>query len=240
MANQTVLALLLLVLSYSQNSNAQCLTSKTELSAQYQLTSDNLHGKINRQQVILYRHQNDVAYQYSNQEISEYWHQQKNGLIDLTRYFDHDNQGIEYQASEIKAKQSWQQINEIISPVLRAKMQLLSTRENACQQEQKLQLIQGQQKILLTWLPQLNLVKRLTIISPTQVKQWQLQQLTTSAEKVAEQFAQWQQYKTTDYADVGDNEDDPFLAKMINLGFVEHAASGFYQANGQAISAKHR
>jgi len=237
--NKNVLIFLFIAVTYSQHSQAQCPANKTELSAQYQVSSDNLQGKQNAQQITLYRHKNDVAYQYNNQGISEYWHQQANGLIDLTRYFDHDKQGIEYQASEIKSKQSWQQINELISPKLRSKMTIISTRENACQQEQQLQLIQGKQKIQLTWLPQLKLVKRLIITSPSQVKQWQLQQLTTSPKKVADQFAQWQQYKTTDYADVGDNEDDPFLAKMINLGFVEHAASGFYQANGQAIAGEH-
>lgn len=230
--NKSMIILLLMMSAYSQKSMAQCHSNKNELSAQYQVSNDNLQGKIARQQVTLLRHKNDIVYQYHNQEMSEYWHQQKNGLITLTRYFDHDKQGIAYQAGEIKSKQSWQQINELISPTLREKMQLLSSRENACQVEQKFQLIDGKNEILLTWMPQLNLVKHLTIITPTQIKQWQLLELTTSSEKIAEQFMQWQHYKTTDYADVGDNEDDPFLAKMINLGFVEHAASGFYRADG--------
>ena len=229
----------LLALIYSQHSVAQCQVNANELKAQYQVSNEANSGKKTKHMLTLYRHHNDVAYQYNNQGISEYWHQQHNGLIDLTRYFDHDKQGIEYQASEIKNKQSWQQIMQLISPKLRQKMQLISERENACQLEQKLQLIEGKKEILLTWLPQIKLVKKLTIITPTQTKHWQLLQLSTGAEKVAEQFAKWQRYKTTDYADVGDNEDDPFLAKMINLGFVEHAASGFYQANGQAIAAEH-
>ena len=40
---------------------------------------------------------------------------------------------------------------------------------------------------------------------------------------------------STDFADVGDNEAGPFLRKMIALGFVEHGASGFYQANGETL-----
>jgi len=235
---KTVGFFLLVLATYSQHSIAQCPNNKNELSAQYQVSKSNQSGKENTYHITLFRHHSNVAYQYNNQRITEYWHQQKNGLIALTRYFDSAKKAIEYQPNEIGSKLSWQQINELISPTLRAKMHLLNTSANGC--EQKFQLLQGEQKVLLTWLSHLNVVKELTIITPNQVKKWQLQQLTTSADTVAKQFAQWQQYQTTDYADIGDNEDDPFFAKMINLGFIEHTASGFYQADGQAIAAEHQ
>lgn len=56
---------------------------------------------------------------------------------------------------------------------------------------------------------------------------------------VMQQFANWDSFQTTDYADIGDNEGDPFLAKMINLGFIEHGASGFYDASGKALGGGH-
>ena len=46
-------------------------------------------------------------------------------------------------------------------------------------------------------------------------------------------------YQTTDYADIGDSESDPFLRKMINLGFVEHGSSGMYDAQGNDIGGEH-
>ncbi|RJG17922.1 hypothetical protein D4A39_05365 [Alcanivorax profundi] len=64
---------------------------------------------------------------------------------------------------------------------------------------------------------------------------WQL----VSLEQVAESdtFARWSAWQSTDFADVGDNEADPFLRRMIALGFVEHGASGFYQADGTPMQA---
>ena len=53
-------------------------------------------------------------------------------------------------------------------------------------------------------------------------------------------FALWQQYELTDYADIGDNESDPFLAKMINLGFIQDTHPGFYNSQGQAIGGRHQ
>jgi len=160
-------------------------------------------------------------------------------LVELTRYFDDYQQGIEYQASEIQGNTSWQQISDIITPKFIEKMTLENSRDNACQKEQHYVLNTDKQSISLIWLPAIKLVKKLIISSKTTEYSWQLQQLDSSVEKVKLPFKKWQQYKTTDYADVGDNEDDPFLAKMINLGFIEHAASGFYQADGQAIAAEH-
>lgn len=229
----------MLFIGYTNSALAQCQDNNNEISARYQVNHSGKSWKNSSQYITLYRYHNDVAYQYEQKNITEYWHKQPNGLIALTRYFDKEKKGIEYQANELKNSQSWQQINELISPVLRSKMQLISTRDNACQTEQKWQLQQNKTDIELTWLPQLKLVKTLAITSGDKTTLWQLQTLNTSGNKIAEKFSLWQQYKTTDYADVGDNEDDPFLAKMINLGFIEHGASGFYQSNGASIHVDH-
>ena len=42
-------------------------------------------------------------------------------------------------------------------------------------------------------------------------------------------------YTLIDFADIGDSEENPFVKKMINWGFVEHGASGFYDEHGHAI-----
>lgn len=218
----------------------QCQTDPAELSAQYQVMQSNSLGQQIQTQLNLFRHGSNVAYQYENQGITEYWHQQTNGAIALTRYFENDQRAIEYQASEVKNLGSWQQINEIMSPTLRAQMQPISSQGQGCELEQVWHLQQGQQEIHLVWLAQLNLIKQLTIKTSNATKTWQLQQTDTTASKVNAQFAHWQQYQSTDYADIGDNESDPFFSKMINLGFVEHAASGFYQADGQPLAGGHQ
>ena len=42
-------------------------------------------------------------------------------------------------------------------------------------------------------------------------------------------------YGTTDYTNIGDNESDPFLISMINLGFIEDHAHGFYDSKGNIM-----
>lgn len=57
---------------------------------------------------------------------------------------------------------------------------------------------------------------------------WQLVELESVT--TADTFARWRQWPSTDFADVGDSEADPFLRRMIAQGFmtrdVHGAASG--------------
>ncbi|WP_411026644.1 hypothetical protein, partial [Salmonella sp. s54395] len=64
-------------------------------------------------------------------------------------------------------------------------------------------------------------------------QQWQLVSLQRAS--MSDTFDRWREWPSTDFADVGDNEADSFLRKMIALGFVEHGASGFYQADGKPM-----
>jgi len=230
--------IILLLGGFTFNILAQCQIPASELIATYDINTVSDHHQPHHKTLTLLRSDNNVAYIYPNKAISEYWHQQTNGLISLTRYFEQYQQGIEYQASEVKNKQTWQQLNQIISPALLNKMTLTNTTGTGCQQEHAYTYQAKQQQISLKWLPHLLLVKALTITSRSTVETWQLAQLDSSPVLITQQFKQWQDYRTTDYADVSDNESDPFLAKMINMGFVGHA-SGFYQADGSAIDHNH-
>ncbi len=43
----------------------------------------------------------------------------------------------------------------------------------------------------------------------------------------------------TDGADIGDNEFDPFLLKMINQVHIEHSAAGFYDSKRMSLDTSH-
>ncbi|MFT6897794.1 MAG: hypothetical protein ACJA13_002205 [Paraglaciecola sp.] len=45
--------------------------------------------------------------------------------------------------------------------------------------------------------------------------------------------------KAPDVSDIGDDHSDPFLIKMVTLGFIEHGASGFYDDKGNALEGAH-
>lgn len=68
---------------------------------------------------------------------------------------------------------------------------------------------------------------------------WRRTEVVTDPEAVMTAFEDRSRYASTDYADIGDNESDPFLLRMVNLGFVEHGGSGFYDADGHDMGGRH-
>ena len=226
----------LAVLLTGQAAATTCELSANYIGARYNIS----HGDSQPpQQFELWRRDNQVAHFYPQRQIAEIWDHLRNGAIRPVRYFDQYQRGIEYQPGEVRGRQSWADKWQLLPPALLARMTRGERRGEGCDEQQQYHLKQGTQEITVTWLPQLQLAQSYRISGPNHVSHWQLQSLVTDENALADKFTQRQAYQTTDYADIGDHESDPFLAKMINQGFVEHGASGMYNAQGQALEASH-
>jgi hypothetical protein len=100
-------------------------------------------------------------------------------------------------------------------------------------------LKKGETSISLEWLTHLRLVKTYSEVSSSGKATWTLEGMVSEADEVRKHFATRAGYQTTDYADIGDNESDPFFLKMMNLGFVDHGASGFYDHHGRTLAGQY-
>ena len=206
-----------------------------------------------RRPMTLYRYQNQVAIEYPTQGITEKWERAKNKRIKLTRYFNDAQRGIEYQPGELlnndadgakksAANNDWSMHWQLISNNLIASMteeEHEGTKDNSkgCEGITFYKHQNKSSQSTLIWLAKLQLVESYSLALPTYTLT--LKRQRTSDVYVAAYFAKLSQYSTIDYADIGDSESVPFLLKMINLGFVEHGASGFYDAQGHDIGARH-
>ncbi|MFT5757744.1 MAG: hypothetical protein ACI9LM_002480 [Alteromonadaceae bacterium] len=199
-----------------------CLLEKDTLSAQYQVTIKQDNKTITAQNFTLYRHDSVVAYQYKEQGKTELWQHYQDDKVALNRYFDKQQRGIEYQPNELRAAVNWQEKYQLISDEKIAQMTKVTQVGSDCYQQSEYSLVEEGSTIRLTWLPKLKLIKRLQVTHGKNVKIWQLNTLDHEQAQVLAFFKQKDSYQSTDYADIGDNEDDPFLAKMINQGFIEH------------------
>lgn len=209
------------------------------LKADYSISIEHLNqsaqshpsnSKSHIRQISLWRKKNQVAQQFDHNHISEIWYRSNNKRLQLTRYFDAFSRGIEYQPVDMKSNENtdWQQKSTFIS---QAFMQSLTYKgpvndDKGCTQVVKYEKQSSDEIISLYWMPQLKLVKSLTIKQQNQTKTWTLQKTSFDTENINHQFAKWSSYNTTDYADIGDSEDDPFLQKMINMGFSSHKKDG--------------
>lgn len=188
----------------------------------------------------IWRNQNQIAYYFPASKVTELWEQTRNGRLHLMRYFNEHQRGIEYQPNEIKGGQDWSMKRQFISDKLLSEMTLEKTQGHGCLTVQSLSLDKNQQQYKLEWYGELKLVKSFTISNKDSVVRWELQEMQQEENKITDYFLTLASYETTDYTDIGDNESDPFLRKMINLGFVEHGHAGFYDSEGHSMSEGHQ
>lgn len=198
--------------------------------------------KITETKLILWRKPNVVAHQYPSTQVTEMWQKVSNGLIKPIRFFNEYERAIEYQPGESvhgKKELDWDYRNQLISNNVIANMPVVKQQGSGCEQLDTLQKETENTKLTITWMPQLKLIQSFELKTQNGVETWTLDGLKTSDAHSVEYFNKLYAYQSTDYADIGDDHTDPFLTKMVTLGFVEAGATGFYDDKGAAIGSNH-
>ena len=226
-----IIAALLFTLSLNVSAS-ECELSADVISAYYQLDTQTTHHELKQppvQQLFeLHRNNNQILQRNVSKGINDIWSLHANRLS-LSRAFDKYQHIIDYQPNELRYQPQWQDVFQLVAIPAFNQMQLVEQKGSGCLLEEhyvlkgkelKDKVLKGQhQGYQLVWLPNLRLVKSLTLQSAQLTQQWQLTKYQHNDEKMSALFKQYETYQTTDYADVGDNEGIPFLAKMINQGF---------------------
>jgi len=217
---------------------AQCQNNSDMLGANYFIeTKDNKTGKVIRSHTLnFWRMNKQVAYINKQQKMAEVWNLVSNGRIRPIRYFDEYQRGIEYQPDDINkglGDTNWQVKYQIISDNFLKTLKIVDIAGGVCDQIEHYKGSVNQ----VTWLTHYKLPKSIVTQKNQHTVTWTLESLELDQAKVSAAFIQRNNYLLTDYADIGDNESDPFILKMINLGFVEHGASGFYDSKGKQMGA---
>ncbi|TKB50669.1 hypothetical protein FCL40_05850 [Ferrimonas sediminicola] len=187
---------------------AQC--DRDTLVAQYRLEPTSQPA----QSLTLVRQGSRVALHWPAEGVTERWTRLANGQLQLERLFDHYQRGIEYQADEIatsSGERLWQLKHQLITQAALAALPLIEDQGSGCDAHQ----LRTRGDTELVWLTGMGLIE--TLAAPHQ--HLSLVKLQTGDEAVRGWMDDWDSYRLTDYADIGDNEQDPLLSKMINQGF---------------------
>lgn len=227
--------------------NEQCSNSaspENKLIAVYEIVkSTHSRGKLDHAlQITLLRNGNEVAHQYPQTGITESWQLNQANQIKSTRFFDLHERAIEYQPGEKvhgKSESDWSYRNQLISDSLLKKFTTTNTINEGCGRIETKIFSSDGLTMKITWLPELSLINSFTITekkTDSIVESWSLKSLGLFSGQITPFFKSRYDYYATDYADIGDDHTDPFLTSMMNLGFIEHGASGFYDTNGNPMA----
>lgn len=223
---------------------ASCMVSNDNLGAVYKVTTTHsINNTESVRHLVLWRSGRQVAHEYLDTHMTEVWERMSNQRLRMTNYFDDEKRGIEYQPDEIRISHNendWLLKKQLITNDLIQSMQLVATAKKGCDSLVHYVLKTDEVKIELHWLVKQELAKQYKEESGNIIVTWQLEKVIDDPEEVKNTFLTRSDYQTTDYTDIGDNESDPFLLKMINLGFIAHTASGVYDAQGNSLELSHQ
>lgn len=246
MKNKISIVLVLALFCGTTKAEQLCQTKEELLGAHYRLVNSQVNtvkkeqatrDKVTKLSALWRKNQKVLSV---NGEQSTTWFKLSNGLVQKIAHFDHFKRSIEYQAMAM-SDDRWQQIRQLIPNSKRQSLNFAGIQLKGCYQQETYQWenevsnLQGK----LIWNADLKLVTELTIKQGERQSHWQLEKIEHDETIIEAAFAQRAEYQATDFADIGDNESDPFLIKMINLGFIEHSSSGIYNTQGENMAIEH-
>ncbi|MEC8052591.1 MAG: hypothetical protein VX210_17485 [Myxococcota bacterium] len=219
-----------------------CELKRDELAVTYTTSVTTKDGLVGTKSQELWRNGRQTVHRALDTQVSDAYYLQSNNLVKLTRYFDGHQRGIEYSASELpqdKALDGWQALQQTVDiGTLTDEKYLAGSSGQGCKGMKQFVKSTDTSSMKLLWNEELALVLSLQVEKKGILREWVLASVVDK--KTQQETTQaWESFQLTDYADVGDNESDPFLLKMVNLGFIEHGASGFYDADGNQLGGNH-
>lgn len=217
----------------------QCSAHK--LKAVYRIKKT-FNGQTIDTSLTLLRDGNTVAHVYPDTQITESWFlNPRNNKVKPTRYFDEHQRAIEYQPEESFTQfdeRNWSRRYQLIAQQTLDSLDVEKSEGELC--EARIHKKSDNGNLHLVWKNAVQLVESLSVILPNGLKEeWSLESVSFDMDYIESEFAKRETYFATDYADVGDDHTDQFLTTMVNLGFVEGGASGFYNVQGEALEGQH-
>ncbi|WP_341217993.1 hypothetical protein [Neptunomonas phycophila] len=216
-----------------------CSASANSLHASYQATQTlNTENTTRNIQVDLWRQGNVVMHSYPN-GTGDIWHKLPKNQMRMDKYFDQAKRLIEYEAADLTTlgkSKTWDSVNYLINKNFLTQLTKESETGSGCQITTKYSGEVNGTTYHIEWNPSLDLLVSMKASNKRLIESWNLAQLDTQKSEVETAINQRFKYMTTDFADIGDNEADPFLIKMINLGYIDHAPQAVYDANGNNIA----
>ncbi|WP_206191443.1 hypothetical protein [Shewanella algae] len=239
--------------SIGDNANV-CAAKPGRFQASYQITVGS-GEQARQQQLTLTRFDDTIIYQRSPVSY-EAWH--KNG--EYVRYFPQEKRSISYRRGDLLALNIHTDLDRqfhLISPAALSQFEKGQSLQDSCFTRQSYSFksksheesheenhshanksaANEPQSLQLSWISELELPAEMTITQGEQRIVYRLSKLTPVSQEGFKRLTSG--FQDLDFADVGDSESDPFIAKMITQGFIQHGSSGFYSADGQQLEGGH-
>ncbi|MBN7796153.1 hypothetical protein [Parahaliea mediterranea] len=167
-----------------------------------------------------------VMHVYPATGRADLWERNSRGGTHFTRYYDDAARGIEFyqgNPAEPRSQMDWDRAWQLVpSAILREHSPRDSRRPAGCfPVEDYAYTVRGAEHHL-RWLPGQALIQRLEIRAPEATRVWELTALVTGDDAFAVEQSHRADYVVIDFADLGDQESDPFFRSLTHDGVPAH------------------
>lgn len=211
----------------------------TSVTARYLVTRDTPNGasgeagrRERRAERELYREPRRVLHVDRTLGVADQFAMTPNDRVRSVRYFDGPERAIAYEPADLALvrtggadagdRSRWWRPDGWLDGAAIERSRLLGTDGEGCDRLERRVLLVPGARVELEWYPALDLPKRQRVERDGVTVVWELLERDDDPERVEAAFASRADYAEIDFADVGDSESDPFVRRMIVLGFVEH------------------
>ncbi len=197
----------------------------SNLVAEYKISYSNPEGEAEAFQLTLVRYEGAVLQENSLLKVADQWFLESNGQISRKQYFDEYRQGIEYaskEANQAMPDKDWQTKFSLLND--NALADFKATREESENCEERVFMVKGDSgNQRITWREDLLLPESWELVRQGGItNQLELVSVNFDQAKVKALFHQRDSFKLTDYADIGDSEDNPEIQQMLGKHLIDH------------------
>ena len=188
------------------------------IKANYEVSTFIKDRKVASYPFTFYRDAAHALYVYPNEGLADLWTLTQNNQLELSRNFSAAKRAIEYTSADlrnVRNRERWDKLFGVIdlqgeSPISQqdADCKSIATYKDAHKS--------------IRYYNRLKLPASMTFIEGNQRQTYTLKSWTYSHE-IQHKLNMYRHYDAMDFADIGDNEADPFVSKMITMGFIEHS-----------------
>ncbi len=202
------------------SASAQTCDVPQAVEAAYTVTEYDADGQAKSYPLNVIRSGSKVVYQYPASQMADVWTLEQRGQLSLARYFDAHRRGIEYYAGDLRSLQEhksnqWQKLAHVVD------VSALSPHSRSGSGCKASELYRGN-GYEVAYLTAYRLPERINFyLNGKRTVAYRLNKIGAYPD-FDNMMAAYQTYPTLDFADIGDSEADPFVRRMINMGFIEH------------------
>ena len=212
------------------------LNTNTDFQASYEFSTPQGKNSLN-----YYRMKDKVAFEYLNQGVTEIWTKTQSDKAFLIRGFNLDKRGIEYEVIDLSMENkssSWEKKKNIMHPDNFDFDNGFVEKSQGCSLWHYAKSTKNRE-IKMVWNDKKSILVSLEVKDAGQVTYNYVLEKLENIKGEKNHITRVQGYDRTDFADIGDNESDPFFRKMINLGFISHHEANIIDTKGNALALQH-